>query len=96
MAQESNKNGEKGVSFAKSFLQEGKLPSGKTLDDLLKYMRVSMHQGQYPTATNIPLKWTFSGYIAFILCVCPIVTLPKEERLCVYCEAGEKEGKSAS
>jgi len=67
------------------------------LQNLLKYMRVSMHQGQYPTATNIPLKWTFSGYIAFILCACPIVTLPKVlERLRVYCEAGEKEGKSAS
>ena len=79
MAQESIKNRKNAVSFAKSFLQEGKLlPSGKTLDDLLKYVWVSMHQDQFPTATIIPSKWTFNGYVAFVLFACPIVTLPKE------------------
>ena len=94
MAEAPLANGKKALGFARQFLQNNeRLPSGKTAQNLLQYVRNKKRTGE--DKQPIPEKWVFSVYMTFVLFACHILT-SKEERLQVYCTQGEKEGKSAS
>ena len=92
----SIKNGKKAVSLAKQFLQNNEtLPSGKSIEDLLEFVNDSMWKKENTKNKDRDPKWVFHGYVSFVLFGCPCL-VNNDDRLGVYCEGGEKEGKSAS
>lgn len=103
LAKDSIKNGKKALAFAKQFLQNGSLPSGRNVNDLLNHVKDKMYNEEQQSKDTIKDKtskkrddkWVFNGYVAFALFACPIL-VEQNDRLQVYCEGGEKEGISVS
>ena len=95
MAKDAIRHGKKALSFAHRYLSDGKLPSGKTLDDLLHFVRQEMWVADGNDETTLTDQWIFPGYISFVIFACPIIN-DDQQRLSVFCINGEKEGKKAS
>ena len=93
-ALEAIREGKKALAHATKYLpSDGKLPSGTTVNDLVKHILDEMWKEKYidlnksnpspPTMDPRPGTWVFPGYVAFAYFGCPILC-PDGERLSVF------------
>ena len=93
-ALEAIKEGKKALAHALKYLpSDGNLPSGTTVNDLVKHILDEMWKDKYkrdnksnPSLEAMeprPVRWVFPGYVAFAYFGCPVLC-PDGDRLAVF------------
>ena len=96
------KHGKKALAYSEEYLSNGKDPSGHNETDLLEYVVRKMWEELEKKGSGAVRKqgYTFPGYVAFCLFVCPLVT-QQNHRLKSFstgneCVKGKADGRAAT
>ena len=96
------KHGKKALAYSEEYLSNGKDPSGHNETDLLEYVVCKMWEELEKKGSGAVRKqgYTFPGYVAFCLFVCPLVTR-QNHRLKSFstgneCVTGKADGRAAA